>query len=155
MASAKKVWREKLEKREESKIVDIPRPMQKSFGTGKMLIPKPLDVDALMRKAPKGKLIMQSQIRDFLAKESDVDMACPIRTGIIIRIAAETAEEDKQRGLRRITPYWRVIRDDGSLNPKYPGGLDAQIKRLEDEGHKIEASNKPCVKNFEKRLVKL
>ena len=153
--AAKKVWREKLEEKHENKIVDIPRPMQKHFGTGRMLIPRPVEVDAVMRKTPKGKLLMQSQIRDFLAHEYDADLACPIRTGIFVRIAAEAAEEDKQRGLSTITPYWRIVRDDGSLNPKYPGGLDLQRKRLEGEGHTIESGEKTCVVNYEKRLFKI
>jgi len=52
-------WREKLEKKHPShgKVVDIPPKMQKRFGTGTMLIPRPLDVDALICKVQKGKLI--------------------------------------------------------------------------------------------------
>lgn len=42
-------WREKLEKEQEPKIVNIPPKMAKRFGTGRMLIPRPLDVDALIR----------------------------------------------------------------------------------------------------------
>lgn len=50
-------WREKLEKEQEPRVVDIPPKMQKRFGMGTMLIPTPLDVDALIRKVPKGKLV--------------------------------------------------------------------------------------------------
>ncbi len=62
--------------------------MQKRFGTGTMLIPKPLDVDALIRKVRKGKLVTQARIREKLAKEFKADTACPITTGIFVRIAA-------------------------------------------------------------------
>jgi len=41
-------------------------------------------------------------------------------TGIFIGIAAETAEGDLSRGKKQITPYWRVIKRDGSLNQKFP-----------------------------------
>ena len=57
-----------------------------------------------------------------------------------------------------MAPYWRVTKSDGSLNPKFPGGVEAQARRLEAEGHKIELSRtgKPKkVRNFEKYLVKL
>ena len=151
-------WREKLERMKEPKIVDIPPKMQKRFGKGKMLIPKPLDIDALIRKVPKGKLITQSQIREKLAKDFKVDATCPLTTGIFIRIIAEAAEEDLRNGKKSVTPYWRVIKKDGSLNPKFPGGVEAQAKRLEAEGHVIEfsRSDKPKkVKNFEKYLVEL
>ena len=63
-----------------------------------------------------------------------------------------------RNGKKSITPYWRVIKKDGSLNPKFPGGVEAQAKRLEAEGHVIEfsRSGKPKkVKNFEKYLVEL
>jgi len=58
-------------------------------------------------------------------------------TGIFIRIAAETAEEDLSKGRKEITPYWRVIKDDGSLNEKFPEGTEAQAARLREEGHSI------------------
>lgn len=55
-----------------------------------------------------------------------------------------------------ITPYWRVIKNDGSLNKKFPGGVEAQSERLKEEDHVIEAGKgkkPPKVKNFEKYLV--
>jgi len=77
-------WREKLEGIKEPGIVDIPSKMQKRFGKGKMLIPKPLDIDALIRKVPEGKLITQSQIREKLAKDFKVNVACHLTTGIFL-----------------------------------------------------------------------
>ncbi len=56
MSKKRKTWREKLEKEEGlPKIVDVPQKWQKRYGTGKMVIAKPLDVDALMREIKKGK----------------------------------------------------------------------------------------------------
>jgi len=158
MSKTYKTWREKLEKDQEPKVVDIPPKMAKRFGTGKMLIPTPLLVDGLVRKVEKGKLVTINQIRKRLAKDFKVDSTCPLTTGIFLRIAAETAEEDLTRGVTEITPYWRVIRDDGSLNEKFPGGIDAQATYLEKEGHTIElgrGKKPPKVKDFEKALVEL
>ena len=152
MPKTRKSWREKLEKEQEPKVVDDPR------GRGKMLIPKPLDVDTLMRKIEKGKLATVDQIRERLAKDFHADFTCPLVTGIFLRIAAETAEEDLSRGEKQITPYWRVIKADGSLNEKFPGGVDAQAAHLREEGHSIEpakAKKPPKVKDFEKALVEL
>ncbi|MEA3254524.1 MAG: MGMT family protein [Candidatus Altiarchaeota archaeon] len=132
--------------------------MEKRFGVGKMLIPKPLDVDALIRKVKEGKLITQKQIREKLAKDFKVDVTCPITTGIFVRIAAEAAEEDLRKGEKRITPYWRVLKGDGNLNEKFPGGVEAQTRHLKEEGHTIEPSKgkkPPRVKDFEKYLQKL
>ena len=69
----------------------------------------------------------------------DADVACPLLTGIFVRIAAEAAEEEAAAGKTRITPYWRVLKDDGSLNPKFPGGVERQEERLRDEGHHIDS----------------
>jgi hypothetical protein len=151
-------WREKLERSDHSKIVEIPSFMSKRLGTGTMLIPKPLDVDALIRKTRKGKLVTVSEIRARLARDNNVAVACPLTTGIFIRIAAETAEEDLRNGRKQVTPYWRVIRDDGSLNEKFPGGVKAQSQRLEGEGHSISpgrGKTPPKVKDFEQSLLRL
>lgn len=148
-------WREKLEKKQAAKLVEIPPQMQKRFGTGLMLIPAPMDVDAVMRRVPRGRLVTQSQIREKLARESKAKVACPMTTGIFVRIAAEAAEEDRRNGKSRITPYWRIIRDDGSLNEKFPGGVELQAAYLEQEGHRLKNSKgrSPTVIDFDKHLV--
>lgn len=153
-------WREKLEKELPShgKVVDVPPKMQKRFGKGTMLIPKPLDVDALIRKVPKGKLVTVTQIREKLAQDAHADTSCPMTTGIFIRTVAETAEEDLRMGRKPITPYWRLIKAEGSLNEKFPGGAKAQALHLKQEGHIIEpgkGKKLPQVRDFEKSLEKL
>jgi hypothetical protein len=132
--------------------------MQRSFGSGRLLIPKPLEVDALIRKTKKGQLITQAEIRSKLARDKGVDATCPITTGIFVRIASEAAEEDLRNGKARITPYWRVVTSDGRLNEKFPGGARAQARRLREEGHiieRVQGKKPPKVKDFESRLVKL
>src|SRR5262245_23371151 len=131
----RKSWREKLENAPPAKVVDIPPRMQKQLGRGNttMLVPRPLDVDAIMRLARKGRLVTQSSIRARLARDAGADVACPITTGIFVRIAAEAAEEQRREGRTRVTPYWRVVRDDGSLHPKFPGGPASQSARLRAE----------------------
>ncbi len=148
----RKTWREKLEAKQERKVVDNLR------GGGTLLVPKPLDVDALMRKVEKGKLVALGQIRGRLAGEHGADDTCPLCAGIFLRIAAEAAEEDLGRGVADITPYWRVLKGDGRLNEKFPGGVEAQAARLEEEGHTIEpgkGKKPPKVKDFEGSLVGL
>ena len=113
----RKSWREKLERLQEPRLVAVPEKMAKRLGKGTMLIPRPLDVDALMRKIRKGKLATQSLMRERLARDFGADVTYPITTGIFVRIAAEAAEEQWRAGKKRVTPYWRVVRDDGSFNP--------------------------------------
>lgn len=149
-------WREKLERQQEPRIVAIPPRMQARFGAGSMVIPRPLDVDALIRQVPKGKLVTVFQLRQELARRCKADVACPLTTGIFIRIAAEAAEEERRAGKKVITPYWRVLSHEGRLNPRFPGGTEAQKKRLLAEGHKTErvkGRKPPLVKDFSRALV--
>ena len=147
---ARKTAREKLEKEQERKVVDDPR------GRGMMLIPKPLDVDAMMRRIGKGELVIVDQIRERLARDYDADFTCPLTTGIFLRIVAEAAEEDLSRGIEEITPYWRTLKSGGALNEKYPGGVESQTSYLREEGHTVETGKgkkPPKVKDFERVLV--
>ena len=57
-------------------------------------------------------------------------------------------------GEKDITPYWRTLKAGGVLNEKYPGGVEDQAKKLEAEGHVIEARGKKVrVKDYEKALL--
>ena len=153
-------WRKKLEgwHANHGKLVDTPPSMQKRYGKGKMLIPRPLDVEAAIRKVRKGRLITSALLRDKLAADAGADSACPLTTGIFIRVVAEAAEEDRRAGKQRITPYWRVVQDGGKLNDKYPGGAPSQAAQLECEGLVIvegRGKQPPRVENFEQLLMKL
>ena len=148
MAKGRKTAREKLEgKNDLPRVVDTPK--------GRMLVPNPLDVDGLMRKVEKGKLVTVGQIRDRLARDFEAEWTCPLTTGIFIRIAAEAAEEDLCAGRGEPTPYWRVLKQDGGLNEKFPGGTDRQAAWLIEEGHTIKpgkGKKPPKVEEFEKFL---
>jgi alkylated DNA nucleotide flippase Atl1 len=92
----------------------------------------------------------------MLAQKHNASFGCPITTGIFAYIAANAAEEAKAEGKKRITPYWRTLKTDGIINEKYPGGVKAQKRLLEKEGHKvIQKGKRHIIVDFEKRLVKL
>jgi alkylated DNA nucleotide flippase Atl1 len=148
-------WREKLERPQQPKVVKIP-PRMSRFGKGTMLVPTPKLVDEVIRQIPKGRLATVGEIRRKLAADFTADVPCPLTTGIFVRIAAEAAEEERANGRRRITPYWRVVKDDGSLNPKFPGGEEQQSRCLRAEGFSIaRKGTQAVVKDFEKRLANL
>lgn len=150
-------WREKLEREQKAVISEIQTNMQHQYGKGTILIPRPIDVDALMQKIPKGKLVIPIQLRQKLAEKYETDVTCAMTTGIFIRIVSEAAEEDLRNGKKKITPYWRVVNNDGSLRAKTPGGMEHQKELLEQEGHTIIPVNTKkrfIVQDFEKCLVK-
>jgi alkylated DNA nucleotide flippase Atl1 len=146
-----KSWREKMDNPNLPKVVAVPPRMQKRFGSGTMLVPSPREVDALIRTVPRGRVITVSRIREMLAAEHSADVTCPLTTGIFVRIAAEAAEEDAAAGKKRITPYWRVVKEDGSMNPKYPGGARRQAERLRAEGVEIDGGK--LDRNFRMRTL--
>ena len=147
-------WRAKLENPQEPRLVAVPAKMSR-FGTGTMLIPTPKLVVELIRKVPKGKLATVSELRRKLAFDFKADVTCPLTTGIFVRIAAEAAEEDRAQGRKRVTPYWRIVKDDGTFNPKLPGGVVQQTRNLRAEGFEVSTNGKsPRLRNFEDRLIK-
>ena len=122
----------------------------KQFGQGRFVIPAPLEVDALMKKVPKGKLTTINKLRAALSKKDKTDFACPITTGI----DAHAADEMARQGRKRITPYWRPLKSDGEINPKYPGGIEAIREKLEAEGHTvIQKGKRFLVADFEKKTI--
>jgi alkylated DNA nucleotide flippase Atl1 len=157
--SKKKTWREKLaDSKDLPKIEEVTETMRRKWGTGKFVIPAPLEVDEIMKKVPSGKLTTINQIRNILAKKHNVNFACPITSGIFAWTAAHAAEEDATEGKKDITPYWRTLKSTGELNEKYPGGIENQTRHLIAEGHEIEPAKgkkAPKVRNFEKKLVEL
>src|SRR5581483_12346989 len=112
---------------------------QAKWGTGTIAIPAPREVDAIMKRVPRGKLITINEIRDLVAKKHGATVGCPITTGIFAWIAAHAAEEAAAAGEANMTSYWRTLKSGGELNPKYPGGVAGLKKRLEAEGHRILA----------------
>jgi hypothetical protein len=76
MAKLKKSWREKLlDSKDFPKVVEITPELSQRWGTGTVVIPAPIDVDGIMKKVPKGRLITINQIREVLAKRHGATIA--------------------------------------------------------------------------------
>jgi alkylated DNA nucleotide flippase Atl1 len=153
-SAAGKTWREKLE-RSKGKVVPMPPKMANRLGNGTLLVPKGTDVEAAIRRIRSGELVTQALLREHLARAAGADIACPITTGIFVRIAAEAAAEEERAGKQRVTPYWRVIGNDGSLLEKLPGGANEQAARLALEGQRIVRGKKPRIADFADHLARL
>ena len=157
MVTFKKSWQEKLtDSKGLPKVEKITEKMSKRWGTGTVVIPAPKEVNEMMKRVPKGKLISINEIRNALAKKHGASIGCPITTGIFAHIAAHAAEEAKTEGKKDITPYWRTLKTGGIINEKYPGGIEVQKKLLEKEGHEvIQKGKKYIVADIEKHLLKM
>lgn len=122
------------------------------YGGERMYFAPPLAYDRVMKTIPFGKVTTVGEIRSYFARINDADFTEPITAGVFVSIAAwasEQRETDK-------TPYWRTLKANGQLNPKYPGGVEAQKAKLEAEGHTViqrgRTNIKYYVKDFEESL---
>ena len=125
------------------------------YGGNRMYFAPPIDYDRVMREVPYGKVTTVGEIRDYFAKLSGADFTEPITAGIFVSIAAWASY---QRSADE-TPYWRTLKANGELNEKYPGGIEAQRKKLEAEGHTVIQRGRKniryYVKDYEKVLFDL
>jgi len=155
MGYKKKSWREKLaDSKGLPRVERMTEKMSSRWGTGTIVILAPMEVDEIMKRVRKGKLVTVNGIRNILAKKHGATIGCPITTGIFAMIAAHAAREAMEKGEKRITPYWRTLKSGGEVNPKYPGGIEDQKKRLESEGHKvIQRGRKYLVKDYHNHLI--
>jgi alkylated DNA nucleotide flippase Atl1 len=155
--SKRKSWVEKLKDNKGlPKVEIITDKMSRRWGTGTVVIPAPMEVNEIMRNVPEGKVLTINEIRAALAKKHGATIGCPITTGIFAWVAANAAEEQRQKGEKSITPYWRTLKTGGVINEKYPGGVEDQRKLLEKEGHKvIRKGKKSIVVDYEKSLAKI
>lgn len=125
------------------------------YGGNKMYFAPPIDYDKVMKQVPYGKVITVGKIREYFAKMNGADFTEPITAGIFVSIAAWASYQRSDDE----TPYWRTLKANGELNPKYPGGVEAQKEKLQTEGHVIiqkgRTNIKYYVQDYEKVMVEL
>lgn len=116
------------------------------YGGDRMYFAPPIEYDNVMRRIPYGKVTTIGKIREYFAALSGADFTEPITAGIFVSIAAWASY---QRSADE-TPYWRTLKADGELIPKYPGGIEAQKKKLEAEGHVIIQKGRKNIRYYVK-----
>lgn len=99
-----------------------------------------------MKRVPPGKVITVGTMREYLARQNGADFTDPITAGIFVSIAAWASHQRAENP----TPYWRTLKADGELNPKYPGGIEAQRQKLEAEGHTVLQKGRKNITYFVK-----
>lgn len=113
-------------------LVTDPATIRK-YGGDRMYFAPPIDYDRAMRRVPRGMVTTVGEIRAFFAREAGADFTEPITAGVFVSIAAWASFQRQADE----TPYWRTLKAGGELNPKYPGGIEAQREKLEAEGHTV------------------
>jgi alkylated DNA nucleotide flippase Atl1 len=152
----RKTWHEKLEDSKDlPKVIKVKGSAARKRGYSTLALPAPREVDALMKAVPRGKLITINELRAKIARRHGAPTACPIVTGIFAWIAAHAAQEALDAGETSVTPYWRTLKANGEINPKYPGGAARSADLLRSEGHSITCKRERYyVVDYERALVR-
>ena len=133
------------------------------YGGTLLYIAAPMQYHEIMAAIPEGQLTTVDRVRAYLAKHADADLTCPLTAGIFTNVAAHASEE-RESGAQDSAAaqvgapiaWWRTLKTDGELNPKYPGAFDEQVARLKSEGHEVVQKGKRWfVVNYEGALVDL
>lgn len=126
-----------------------------NYPPGQMLISTPQDIAAVLTTVPKGKVITMATLRQRLAEAKNADYTCAMTTGIFARVVADYVAEQEAAGEKAVAPYWRLVKNDGLLNEKFPNGVAGHMQRLEAEGHtfKPKGSKNFVLQNIEKVAV--
>jgi alkylated DNA nucleotide flippase Atl1 len=161
----KKTWQEKLEdKASLPKVLKLQKGFPCYNAVHKMgaeagedvVLVNPSEVVQVMSQIPKGKLITLVEICKKIARQHNVQACCTLTAGIFTMTAANAVEEASWEGKKLVIPYWRTLKADGFLNPKYPGGQETHKKLLEREGFRVIARGKKYqVVDFRKYLAKV
>jgi predicted DNA binding protein len=112
----------------EKRFADIP-------AGSSMLIVTPRMVDDFVRKLPKRAFVEQTDIRKALSVEHKSDYACPVTTGIALRVIAERAYARIIAGAadRDVTPFWRAVAPSSDLAKKLSFGNTYIIQKRKEE----------------------
>lgn len=152
--SKKKSYREKINGFKE-KIHVITPEWEEKLGKGKILIPNATDIENLINQTKKGQLLTNNSIREALAKKKNVQVTAAIPTGVYLKYIALAALEEKENGKVNITPFWRVLRPNGTLNIKFPLSVQKMTELLEKEGHQIipgKGKKPPVVDSYQCKI---
>jgi len=131
---SKATWAEKRDAPKEAQRVILKKGFADVPAGAELLIPTPKLVDEAIRELPAGQLTEVKAFRRKLAQAHGVDEACPLTTGIFVRIAAEAAFEEEQAGRADITPVWRIINPKSPLAKKITAGPEWLARHRTAEG---------------------
>ena len=137
-----KTIQEKMRHPAKPEVKVLSEPRGSNFPAGKMLIATPVVIDSAVRQIAKGETVTVTELRKMLAEQFGADYTCPLTTGLFLRIVAENAEQERSEGKVDVAPYWRVTQADRSMNPRFPGGAEAQAFWLRQEGHRLVSKGK-------------
>jgi alkylated DNA nucleotide flippase Atl1 len=124
-------WEAKLRPTMEPQVVD-------DRGRGvRLLLPTPLLIAEAIASIPRGQVLTIGRLRTRLAQQFGADRTCPLMTGAFVSVLAGVVAEDLGRRHKPRWPIWRLVREDGTLHPKWPLDPLYRAAMLRQEGVRL------------------
>ncbi|MEZ5997529.1 MAG: hypothetical protein R3B98_02410 [Hyphomonas sp.] len=133
---ARKSWTEKLNSGAHREVKAAPSDFADIKAGQMMLLTTAKDVEAFVKRIPKGREVDIRGLRGGLAKDAGADIACPVVTGICLRIVAEYTGEQLEAGVpaAKVPPVWRAMPAKAPIWKKLENGAEAFRKLRKAEG---------------------
>jgi hypothetical protein len=135
----RKTWQEKMDNGRKPEVVQIEKAYAGIPVGARVLVSTPHEVDAFIKKIPEGRFMTADELRHKMAAKHGADAACPLLTGILLRIVSEAAWERIKDGKdpSEVTPFWRVVPSRSSLAKKLACGEGFVRKMQRQEGIEV------------------
>lgn len=90
----------------------------------RMLVVTPRIVDAEVCEIAPRAVMAAATLRQRLAARHGADYACPVTTGIALRVVAERSYLRRQAGVEPVTSFWRAVDPESDLAGKLACGRE-------------------------------
>jgi hypothetical protein len=113
-------WSAKLSVKKLPKRVKLDKDFAGIKAGSMLFVGTPQIIDAYIRKVPHGETRTIERLRRELARNNQCDATCPVSTAIFLRISAQAAIEQLDKGVAssEVTPFWRVIEPQSTIAKK-------------------------------------
>lgn len=136
MAYKRKTWAEKMNPDTAPKVEITDKHFADVPEGATMLIATPTIVEEYVKHLPEGTNTTLQQMRKDLAAEYKAQYACPITTGMFLRIVSEKAYDEYKHGkdINEIAPFWRIVGLGSNTAKRLSFGTDFLAEQRRKEG---------------------
>lgn len=120
MKAVPKTWSHRFEAKRYPKRVTLDADFAGIPAGSTLFVGTPQILQTYIRKIPCGETRTIQRLRREIARANRCAAMCPVSTAIFLRILAEAAWDDLNagKGVRDVTPFWRVIEPGSAIAKK-------------------------------------